>query len=72
MVAIYLLSIIWKSDLSDKVKWEFFQVVPVSVLWNGYTTGILTKRLKNKLDGNYTKMLHGVLSKSKKQHSTKQ
>ena len=29
------LTTIWKSDLSDKIKWEFFQVMVVSVLLYG-------------------------------------
>ena len=36
------------------------------------TTWSLTKHLKKKLDGNYTKMLHAILNKSWNQHSTKQ
>ena len=36
------------------------------------TTSMLTKPIKKKLDGNYTRMLHAVLNKSWKQHPTKQ
>ena len=32
------LSIIWKSDLTDKIKWDFFQAVVVSILLYGSTT----------------------------------
>ena len=32
----------------------------------------LTKHIKKKLDGNYTKVLHTVLNKSTKLHTTKQ
>ena len=35
---------IWKSELSDKIKLEFFQVVAMSVLLHGSTTWTLTKR----------------------------
>ena len=42
----------------------------VSVLMYGCTTWTLTKCLENKLDGNYTRMLHAVLNKSWKQHPT--
>ena len=43
---------IWKSDLSDKIKMQFFQAVVVSVLLYGCTTLTLTKRLEEKkLDG---------------------
>ena len=35
------------------------------------TTWTLTKRLKKKLDGNYTRMLRAILSKSWRQHPTR-
>ena len=47
-------SIIWKSDLTDKMKRSFFQAAVVLILLYGCTTWTLTKRLKKKLDGNYT------------------
>ena len=55
--AIDRLSIIWKSDLTDKMKRSFFQAAAVSILLYGCTTWTLTKRLEKKLDGNYTRML---------------
>ena len=55
--AIDRLSIIWKSNLTDKMKPSFFQAAVVSILLYGCTTWTLTKRLEKKLDGNYTKML---------------
>ena len=55
--AIDRLSTIWKSDLTDKMKRSFFQAAVVSILLYGCTTWTLTKRLKKKLDGNYTRML---------------
>ena len=57
--AIDRLSIIWKSDLTDKMKRSFFQVAVVSILLYGCTTW-----LQKKLDGNYTRMLRAILSKS--------
>ena len=66
--AIDRLSIIWKSDLTDKMKRSFFQAVVVSILLYGCTTWTLTKRLEKKLDGNYTRMLRAVLNKSWRQH----
>ena len=54
--AIDRLSIIWKSNMTDKMKRSFFQAAIVSILLYGCTTWTLTKRLK-KLDGNYTRML---------------
>ena len=68
--AIDRLSIIWKSDLTDKMKRSFFQAAVVSILLYGYTTWTLTKRLEKKLDGNYTRMLRAVLNKSWRQQPT--
>ena len=50
------LPIIWKSDLTDKMKPSFFQAAVVSILLYGCTTWTQTKRLEKKLDGNYTRM----------------
>ena len=61
------LSIIWKSDLTDKMKRSFFQAAVVSILLYGCTTWTLTKRLEKKLDGNYTRMLRAILNKSWRQ-----
>ena len=69
--AIDRLSIIWKSDLTDKMKRSFFQAAVVSILLYGCTTWTLTKRLEKKLDGNYTRMLSAVLNKSWRQHPTR-
>ena len=68
--AIDRLSIIWKSDLTDKMKRSFFQAVVVSILLYGCTTWTLTKRLE-KLDGNYKRMLRAILNKSWRQHPTR-
>ena len=69
--AIVRFSIIWKSDLTDKMKRCFFQAAVVSILLYGCTTWTLTKRLEKKLDDNYTKMLWAILDKSKRQHPTR-
>ena len=69
--AIDRLSIIWKSDLTDKMKRSFFQAAVVSILLYGCTTWMLTKRLEKKLDGNYTRMLRAVLNRSWRQHPTR-
>ena len=69
--AIDRLSIIWKSDLTDKMKRSFFQAAVVSILLYGCTTWTLTKRLEKKLDGNYTRMLRAILNKSWRQHPTR-
>ena len=70
--AIDRLLFIRKSYQSHKIKWDFFQAVAVFILLYGCTTWTLTKHIKEKLDGNYSRMLHAVLNKSLKQHSTKQ
>ena len=65
------LSVIWKSDLIDKMKRGFFQAAVVSILLYGCTTWTLTKRMEKKLDGIYTRMLPAILNKSWRQHPTK-
>ena len=69
--AIDKLSVIWKSDLTDKMKRSFFQAAVVSILLYGCNTWTLTKLLEKKLDGNYTRMLRAILNKSWRQHPTK-
>ena len=70
--AIDSLSVIWKSDLTDKMKLSFFQAAIVSILLYGCTAWTLTKRIEKKLDSNYTRMLRAILNKSWRQHPTKQ
>ena len=53
--------------MTDKIKRSFFsflQAAVVSILLYGCTTQTLTKYMEKKLDGNYTRMLRGVLKKS--------
>ena len=69
--AIDRLSIIWKSNLTDKIKRNFFLAAVVSKLLYGCTTWTLTKRLEKKLGGNYTRMLRAILNKSWWQHPTR-
>ena len=69
--AINRLSVIWKSDLTDKMKRSFFQAAVTSILLYGCTTWTLTKRLEKKLDGIYTRMLPAILNKSWRQHPTR-
>ena len=66
------LSVIWKLDLIDKIKSSIFQTAVMSILLNGCTTWTLTKRMEERLDGNYTRMAWAVLNKSWRQHPTKQ
>ena len=58
------LSVIWKSDLTDKIKRSFSQAAVVSILLYGCTTWTLTKCMEKKLDGNYTRKLQAILNKS--------
>ena len=69
--AINRLSILWKLDLTDKMKRSFFQAAVASILLYGCTTWTLTKRLEKKLEVNYTIMLRAILNKSWRQHPTR-
>ena len=53
------------------MKRGFFQAAVVSILLYRCTTWTLTKRLEKKLNGNYTRMLRAILSKSWRQHPTR-
>ena len=70
--AISSLSVIWKSDLTDKMKRSFFQAAIVSILLYRCTTWTLTKRMEKKLASIYARMLRAILNKSWRQHPTKQ
>ena len=48
LTAIDRLSVIWKSDLTDKIKCTFFQAAVVSILLYGCTTWVLTKHMEKK------------------------
>ena len=70
--AIDRLSVIWQSELTDKIKRSFFQAAVVSILLYGCTTWTQTKHMEKKLDGKYTRRLWAILNRSWRQHSTKQ
>ena len=70
--AIDRLSVIWKSDISDKLNRNFFQAVVVFILKYGCTTWTLTKLMEKKLDSNCTRILRAILNNSWKQYPTKQ
>ena len=53
------------------MKCSFFQAAVASILLYGCTTRTLTKRLKKKLDGYYTRMLRAILNKSWRQQPTR-
>ena len=61
-------SIIWKSDLTDKMKRSFFQAAVISILLYRCTTWTLTKQLTKKLDGNFTRMLRAILNNTATRH----
>ena len=65
------LLVIWKLDLSDKIKCNFFQKAVMSIILYRCTTWTMTKCIEKKLDSNCTKMLRAILNKSWKQHPTK-
>ena len=69
--AIDKLSIIWKTDLTNKMKRSFFQAAVVSILLYSCTISTRTKQVEKKLDGNYTRILRAILNKSWKQHPTR-
>ena len=66
------LSVIWKSDLTDKIKRSFYQAAVVSILIYRCTRWTLTKWMEKKLEGNYTRILRAILNKSWRQYPTKQ
>ena len=55
--AIDRLSVIWKSDLTDKMKCNFFQATVILILLYGCITWMLTKHMEKKFDGHYTRIL---------------
>ena len=55
--AIDRLSVIWKSDLTDKIKHICFLAAVVSIPLYGRTSWTITECMEKLLDGNYTRML---------------
>ena len=70
--AIYRLSIIWMSDLTDKMKRSFFQAAVVSILLYGSTTWTLTNRLereaRRQLHKNVASNIEQVLAATPTRH----
>ena len=62
------MSTIWQSELSNKMKIGFFRAAIESILIYGAECWTLTKKLENKLNGTYTRMLRRVQNVSWKQH----
>ena len=70
--AINRLSVIWKSDLTDKMKRSFFQAAVVSILLYGCTTWTLTKRMEKKAWRQLHKNAASNTEQVLEQHPTKQ
>ena len=65
--ALHKLRKIWTSNLSKKLKIRLFLATVESVLLYGSETWTVTKTLKKRLNGCYTRMLRTVLNVSWKQ-----
>ena len=70
--AIDRLSIIWKSNLANKIKCNFSQAAVVLILLYRYSTWTLIKRIEKNLDENYARMIRIILKKFWKQHPMEQ
>ena len=68
--ALNKMNAIWKSRLPDRIKRNFFRATVESVLVYGSVSWTLTKSLKKRLSGNYTRMLRAILNRSWKDHPT--
>ena len=61
---------IWKSNLTDNLKRNFFRAAVETVLLYGSVSWTLTTHLDKKIDGAYTRMLCAALNRSWKDHPT--
>ena len=68
--ALNKMTIVWKSSLSRQLKIRFFRATVESVLLYGSETWTLTKALKKRLDGTYTRLLRTALNVSWEDHIT--
>ena len=59
---------IWKSNLPDQLKRNFFRATVESVLVYGSISWTLTSALEKKIDCSYTRMLRAALNKSWTDH----
>ena len=59
---------IWKSNLPDQLKRNFFRATVESVLVYGSISWTLPSALEKKIDGSYTRMLRAALNKSWTDH----
>ena len=70
--AIDRLSVIWKTNMTDKMKRGFLKPTVEPILLYRCTTWTLTKLIEKKLDGSCTGMLRAILNKSWWQQPIKQ
>ena len=68
---ILTISIIWISDVTDRIKWNFFLAMTVSILCFGSLHIDVNESHDKKLNSNYTTMLCVILNEFWKQHHTK-
>ena len=61
---------IWKSNVSDNLKRNFFRAAVESVLVYGSASWTLAKKCEKRIDGAYTRMLRVALNKSWRDHPT--
>ena len=61
---------IWKSNLSVKLKKNFFRATVESILVYGSITWTLTSSLEKNIDGAYTRMLRAALNKIWQDHTS--
>ena len=70
-IVINKLSVIWKSELLDKIKRIFFQAAVVSMMLCGCTTWTLAICMERKLYGYCTRIRRAILKKSWRQYPKK-
>ena len=68
--ALHKLDKIWKSNLSEKLKRNFFRATVESVLIYGSVSWTLTSTSEKKIDGAYTRMLRAALNIPWQSHTT--
>ena len=61
---------IWKSNLTDNLKRNFFRAAVETVLLYGSVSWTLTTHLEKKIDGAFTRMLRTAFNRSWKDHPT--
>ena len=61
---------VWKSNLQRHLKISFFRATVESVLLYNAESWTLTQKMRNRLDGTYTRMLRAVLGVSWNDHMT--